>query len=134
MSVENNYVARHDKLVKYLDIVIEEASPEFARASMPLTENHKNGMNVAHGGAIFALADAAFGAAANSGRTVGVVNVTSSIEYLSPGRTGPLTAEATLERAGKRLVYYTVRVYDGERKLIAQCMATGYVTTAPLPE
>ena len=41
------YVRKHDKLVRYLDMCIEEASREYARVTMPITENHKNGMGVA---------------------------------------------------------------------------------------
>ena len=63
-----NYVAKHDKLMRHLQMSIESASRGYAKVSMPLTENHKNGMGVAHGGAIFALADVAFGAAAVVGR------------------------------------------------------------------
>ena len=51
------YVRKHDKLVRHLDMCIEEVSREYARVTMPITENHKNGMGVAHGGAIFSLAD-----------------------------------------------------------------------------
>ena len=79
------YVARHDRLVRHLQMRVETATPEFSRITMPLTENHKNGMGFAHGGAIFALADVAFGAAANAGRETGVVSLTSSIEFLRPG-------------------------------------------------
>lgn len=61
-----NYVAKHDKLMRHLQMTIESASRDYAKVSMPLTENHKNGMGVAHGGAIFSLADVAFGAAANA--------------------------------------------------------------------
>ena len=61
------YVRKHDKLVRHLDMCIEEVSREYARVTMPITENHKNGMGVAHGGAIFSLADVAFGCAANAG-------------------------------------------------------------------
>ena len=45
------YVRKHDKLVRHLDMCIEEVSREYARVTMPITENHKNGMGVAHGGA-----------------------------------------------------------------------------------
>ena len=47
------YVRKHDKLVRHLDMCIEEVSREYARVTMPITENHKNGMGVAHGGAIW---------------------------------------------------------------------------------
>ena len=47
-----NYVKKHDKLVRYLDMDIVEATPEYAKVTMPITENHKNGMGMAHGGAM----------------------------------------------------------------------------------
>ena len=39
-----NYVAKHDKLMRHLQMTIESASRDYAKVSMPLTENHKNGM------------------------------------------------------------------------------------------
>lgn len=134
MDVEANYVAKHDKLVRALQMKVEEVRPEYAKVSMPLTESHKNGMGVAHGGAIFALADVAFGAASNADRNYGVVNMSSSIEYLRPGRVGPLLAEARLVREGRHIVNYDVQIFDGEGNLIARCMTSGYVTNVPLPQ
>ena len=87
------YVRKHDKLVRHLDMCIEEVSREYARVTMPITENHKNGMGVAHGGAIFSLADVAFGCAANAGNDHGVVSLSTTIEYLRPGMVSPLKAE-----------------------------------------
>ena len=43
-----NYVAKHDKLMRHLQMTIESASRDYAKVSMPLTENHKNGMGVGH--------------------------------------------------------------------------------------
>ena len=68
-------------------------------------------MGFAHGGAIFALADVAFGAAANAGRETGVVSLTSSIEFLRPGKVGPLAAEARVVREGNHILSYDVCVY-----------------------
>ncbi|MDD4701450.1 MAG: PaaI family thioesterase [Desulfovibrio sp.] len=129
-----NYVKKHDKLVHYLQMDIETATPEYARVTMPLTENHKNGMGMAHGGAIFSLADVAFGAAANAGKDMGVVSLSTTIEFLRPGKTGPLVAEAHVVRNGQRIRSYTVKVFDGEGELIAQCMASGYQTDVLLPD
>ncbi|MDY0203275.1 MAG: PaaI family thioesterase [Desulfovibrio desulfuricans] len=129
-----NYVAKHDKLMHYLQMTIESASPEFARVSMPLTENHRNGMGCAHGGAIFALADVAFGAAANAGKDTGVVSLSTTIEFLRPGKSGPLVAEAHVVRRGQRIQNYDIKVFDGSGDLIAQCMAAGYQTDIQLPE
>lgn len=134
MDVDKNYIAKHDKLLRHLGIRLEEARPEYARAVMPLLEQHKNGMGAAHGGAIFALADMAFGAAANAGRVNGVVNMMSSIEYLRPGLKGPLKGEASLVREGGHIVNYDVHIYDSEGVLVARAMVSGYRTDVPLPE
>lgn len=134
MDPKENYVAKHDKLVSFLGMTIEEVSPDYARVSMPVTENHKNGMGVAHGGAIFALADAAFGAAANADRQYGVVNLVSSIEFLRPGKKGPLIGEARIVREGGHIISYDVKILDGEKNLIARAITSGYVTNVRLPE
>lgn len=129
----DNYVARHDRLVRHLQMEVQVATPEFSRVVMPITEHHKNGMGVAHGGAIFALADVAFGAAANAGRTTGVVSLTSSIEFLSPGRVSPLVGEASVVRAGHHVLSYDVRIFDGAGALVARAVSTGFITDTPLP-
>lgn len=134
MDVEVNYVARHDKLVKSMGMRVEAATPQYSKVSMPLREEHKNGMGVAHGGAIFALADVAFGAASNADREFGVVNQSTSIEYLMPGRVGPLVAEARALRLGRHIVSYVVQIFDGEGNMIAHSMTSGYVTSVPLPK
>ena len=134
MQHMENYVARHDRLVRHLQMEVEVATPEFSRVSMPISEHHKNGMGVAHGGAIFALADVAFGAAANAGRKNGVVSLTSSIEFLNPGRLSPLVGEARLVRAGHHVVSYDVRILDAEGGLVARAVSTGFVTDTPLPD
>ena len=128
-----NYVAKHDKLMRHLQMSIESASRGYAKVSMPLTENHKNGMGVAHGGAIFALADVAFGCAANAGNDHGVVSLSTTIEYLRPGMVSPLKAEARLVRNGAHVLTYDVNVYDGSGAHVAKCLATGFQTNVPLP-
>ncbi len=133
MDVDKNYITKHDKLLRLMQMKIEEATPEYARVTMPLLEQHKNGMGVAHGGAIFALADVAFGAASNADRDCGVVNMMSSIEYLRTGRVGPLMAEARAVRIGGHIANYDVQIFDGEGALIARAIVSGYLTDVPLP-
>lgn len=133
MDVDKNHITKHDKLLRLMQMKIEEATPEYARVTMPLLEQHKNGMGVAHGGAIFALADVAFGAASNADRDCGVVNMMSSIEYLRPGRVGPLMAEARAVRIGGHIANYDVQIFDGEGALIARAIVSGYLTDVPLP-
>lgn len=134
MKLEENYVVKHDKLVPLLGMKIESASPEFARVSMPIVEHHRNGMGAVHGGAIFALADVAFGAAANAERHTGVVSLCSSIEFLRAALKGPLVGEAHAIRIGGHIASYDVKIFDGEGILVARSMCTGYVTDLALPE
>lgn len=134
MDPEVNFIARHDHMVRTLGMKVEVATPEYAKVSMPLEEKHKNGMEAAHGGAIFALADVAFGAASNADRKYGVVNINSSIEYLLPGKVGPLVAEARALRLGGHIVSYLVQIFDGTGAMIAHATVTGYVTDQKLPD
>ena len=54
-----NPLAELDNMYKLLDMHVEEARPEYSRVTMPITQKVKNGMGIAHGGAIFTLADIA---------------------------------------------------------------------------
>ncbi|MDR2819164.1 MAG: PaaI family thioesterase [Desulfovibrio sp.] len=129
-----NYVEKHDKLMRYLGMSIDIARQGYAKVSMPLSENIKNGMGVAHGGAIFSLADVAFGAAVNAEAENCVVSLFTTIEFLRPGKTGPLTAEANVTRAGQHVQSYDVKVFDGSGELVAKCMASGFQTDIPLSQ
>lgn len=129
----DNFVAKNDKLMRLLNITIEEAREDYARASMPLTKDNINGMGMAHGGAIFSLADIAFGSAANAGKHHCVVSLTSHMEFLRPGSAGPLVAEARLVRGGQHVMNYEANVFDANEILIAKCLATGFRTTLPHP-
>lgn len=129
-----NYVQKHDRLMRHLGMTIEVATPEHSRVTMPIAEHNRNGMGVAHGGAIFALADVAFGCAANAGRRCGVVSLNSTIEFLRPGTVSPLVAEAHVVRAGKRILNYDVQVRDSSGALVARCVCSGFQTDIPLPD
>lgn len=133
MGVEDNYVAKNDRMMRYLRIQIEEVSHEYARATMPLFHDNENGEGFAHGGAIFTLADVAFGAAANDNKTCSLVSLSMTIEYLSPGKVSPLLAEARAVRLGGKIESYEVNVHDGAGSHVARVLCTGYQTRHPLP-
>lgn len=122
-----NIVAEKDRLMRHLGITLEEVREDYARAIMPITDSNINGMGIAHGGAVFSLADIAFGAAANAGTQDGaVVSLSSHIEFLRAGRRSPLKAEARLVRGGRSIVVYEVDVSDAEGTLLARCSASGF--------
>ncbi|MDR1857382.1 MAG: PaaI family thioesterase [Desulfovibrio sp.] len=128
-----NYVSDHDKLVRLMGMTIESVTTESARVTMPLLEQHRNGMGMAHGGTIFSLADVAFGAAANAETSTAVVSLNTTIQYLRAGQSSPLVAVSHLIRGGSHIVTYDVEVFDGSGALIAKCLCTGYHTNFPLP-
>ncbi|MEC8641641.1 MAG: hotdog fold thioesterase, partial [Pseudomonadota bacterium] len=55
-----------------LGMEIVETGPDFAIVGMTLGARHLNGFGIAHGGALFALADTAFAHACNSENIVTV--------------------------------------------------------------
>ena len=82
-----------------------------------------NGFGVIHGGAIFTLADQAFGIAANS-QGEGQVAISACIRYLAPA-TGQLEAVARLVDENEETSVYEVQVF-AEGRVVAVFMGTGY--------
>lgn len=132
--MDQNYELSHDRALKFFQIDVECASREFARVRMPLTPEHLNAFGMAHGGCICALADTAFGVAANAGSVHPVVTMSLCVNFLRPGAHGPLVAEAKLTHAGNHALGYNITVLNQNDELIATAMACGYITHEPLPD
>lgn len=126
------HIENRDTFGRHLGITIVEAHEGYAKASMPLDERHKNGVGLAHGGAMFALADIAFAAAANASLGNAVLNVSTAASYIKAGTAGPLEAEAKAVSSGRRMVVYEVRVRDARGVLLSQFQITGYRTDTPM--
>lgn len=82
-----------------------------------------NALGMAHGGAIFSLADQAFALAANS-RGDPQVAISASITYLRPGR-GDLVARARKVEENRTTSVYEVQVLQGDA-VIAIFQGIGY--------
>ncbi|MEM3382823.1 MAG: hydroxyphenylacetyl-CoA thioesterase PaaI [Nitrososphaerales archaeon] len=115
-----------DKFSKFMGIQLLELREGYSKMAMTVTENMLNFHNMAHGGAIFALADAAFAAASNShGQTS--VALCMNINYRSPANKGMrLVAECFEESLGKRTALYRIEVRSDDGKLIALSQGTVY--------
>ncbi|MFZ8849097.1 MAG: hotdog fold thioesterase [Thermoproteota archaeon] len=121
-------VIKEDNYSRFLGIKCLEIKKGYAKYSMVVNENMINFHNVAHGGAIFSLADAAFAAASNS---EGIRSLALVVEicYRRPVHVGEeIIAEAKEESGGKRTAVYSIRVYNKEGETIALCQATVYRT------
>jgi acyl-CoA thioesterase len=109
-----------------------ELRPGFARTCLSLDKRHLNSVGVVQGGAIFTLADFAFGAASNSAGRV-AVGINASITFIKAAQTGTLYAEAVEESRTKRLSHCRVRITDDAGELIAVFQGTAYVKQESFP-
>jgi acyl-CoA thioesterase len=105
-----------------LGMEIVEARPGYAKVVMDAT-GKENFLGVAHGGAIFALADQAFAAAANRGDVLQVA-VSVHIHYLAPAK-GKLEAVGRLTGETDTYSHILVEVKSGER-LVATFEGVAY--------
>lgn len=101
---------RGDPFGKFMGITPLKIEEGYSLMTMTVGENMSNFHGIAHGGAIFTLADAASAAANNSyGIKSAALNV--NIIYLSAVEAGMrLLAEAREENQGDRIRLYHIRV------------------------
>ncbi|MFI7532426.1 hydroxyphenylacetyl-CoA thioesterase PaaI [Streptosporangium sp. NPDC049376] len=103
-------------MCRSLGITVEEVSVGRARLRMRISEDMLNGHNLAHGGYLFLLADAAFAYAGNARGPVTLAQ-SAQITFLRPAEAGEELLAEAVERAryGRQGVYdVTVRRPCGE--------------------
>lgn len=104
-----------DPATNAMGMQLVSITPGQAVLTMKVRDDQLNGHRMAHGGAIFTLADSAFAFACNSYNQI-VVAQTNTINYITPGQPGEtLRAEAReVSRTGRSGVYdVTVLGEDG---------------------
>ncbi len=117
-----------------LGIRLLELKEGFARVEMEVKEEHENIFGYAHGGAIFALIDAAFELAGNSRGEVSVA-LNMNVTYTSPAKRGDLLrAEAKEVNTTRKTGLYEIKVFNQEQKLVASCSALVYRTGRRIDE
>lgn len=121
-----------DQFAKHAGIELVAVEPGRATARMTLQPMHWNGVRIAHGGALFTLADFAFAAASNSHGTVAVA-INASISFLKASSAGTLTAEAREVAKNFKLGSYVVEVKDEQGELIAIFQGMVYRKQDPIP-
>ena len=125
------YINEKNALARLLGIEVTEIGDGAATCVMKVRDDHMNPFGTVNAGATYALAEAAFGAAANAHGQI-TVAVNLSIAYLNPATGGTLTARAEELSAGGRMATYAVRVHDEAGVLVADVQAMGYRTKKPL--
>ena len=114
-------------------IKLVELAPGAATCTMLIRDEHRNLFGSVNAGAIYTLAETAFGAAANGHGTVALA-VNLSIVYLKPAMDGTLTAKAQEISAGGHMATYSVKVYDDTDEIVADVQAMGYRMKKSLEE
>ena len=104
--------------------VIDAVANGYARCSLTLGQEHMNSLGVPMGGAVFTLADFAFGVASNFDRDV-FVSRSAQIHFLAPARGKTLYAEASEIRSGRRTCLFSVAVTDDEGTDVAYVTVSG---------
>lgn len=125
MEYKSKQLVIRDKFAEYNGIELLEISEGKAKAKMVIQPHHLNGFNIVHGGAIFTLADFAFGAASNSHGTM-AVSINASISFVKPARKGTLIAEAQEISLHPKLGSYTIHIIDEQNEIIAIFQGMAY--------
>jgi acyl-CoA thioesterase len=114
-----------DQYAKLSGIELVSVTPGHAVARMPVQPCHLNALGVVQGGAIFTLADLAFGAACNS-RGLVALAINASITFMKAVTTGTLTAEVRELSFNPKLGAYTVNITDEQNNLVAVFQGLAY--------
>ncbi|NTU93027.1 MAG: PaaI family thioesterase [Chlorobiaceae bacterium] len=117
---------KNDRFAQLLGIEILEVSPGYALLELKIEDKHKNGINIVQGGAIFTLADYAFGVASNADGST-TVGINASISYFKAPTGGYIRAEARAESTGKKICGYKVAIQDEDGSLVATFSGLGYI-------
>lgn len=137
MSIDQDSARRQwDKekshFVALLDLHLESVGHGRATMRMPYRAEISNGTGAVHGGAIVSLCDTVFYIALASlyGRDQETTTAALQCNFLAPALPPhDLVAEATVLKAGRRIVYGEVHVRSGE-KLVAHA-TLNFLNTYP---
>jgi len=108
-----------DKASHALGIEMDVNGVGTANARMLIRDDMVNGLNVCHGGLVFALADTAFAFACNAYNNQSFA-ASCQIEFMRPAKLGDeLLAIASEDYRGRRSGYYTVKIQNQRDEAVA---------------
>ena len=123
------HLMEQDHFARHVGVIVEEATPEYSRVSMPLGENQRNGVNLAHGGAIFTLADLAFAAWPTLGPNLWRLTPRRRFRFCVAAAMGRWLPRAGIRHSGRTLLTVDVDVRDADGVLLATAICTGCRTS-----
>ena len=124
-----------DKYANFLGIVLDELTDDTVQMHMQVREDMLNWFDRPHGGAIYALADAAFSVLGNNTNNLSVALDCSITYHASPDSGRILIVEGEILSSTGRTVACLFKVYvekEGMRMLVATMLSVGYRTGKPI--
>ncbi|MBL8340765.1 MAG: methylmalonyl Co-A mutase-associated GTPase MeaB [Rubrivivax sp.] len=122
------HLAASDPFARATGILCVRGGPGEAEVAVTLRPEHINFNGTCHGGVIFALADTAFGLAANSRGTV-AAGIDAHITYQQAAAVGEtLSARAHEVSRGRKLAVYRVDVSRSDGRPVSSFTGTVYLT------
>jgi acyl-CoA thioesterase len=110
---------KDDKASHALGMEMQITGVGTASVRMTIRDDMVNGLDVCHGGLVFALADSAFAFACNA-YNVQTFAASCQVEFLRPALLGDaLHATASEDHRGRRSGYYTVKIHNQRNELVA---------------
>lgn len=114
-----------DKYAVMTGVELEELTDEYSLASLTLSDIHMNANGVIMGGAIFTLADFAFGTLSNNIHKP-TVSQQVSINFLGAPKGKKLFAKAVCKKNGIRTIVINIDITDNTGRAVAQFIGTGF--------
>ena len=129
------FLEAHDRFAAHNGITVEDADYDYGKVSLAFEDHVKNSLDMLHGGALFTLADMAFGLASNFGQEDGtMISTNATISYMKSAKTctmmtassrsTPSTSSVCTRtiRSTKRIRRSTVPVWSTTAVPAAACM------------
>ena len=106
---------------KFIGLKVLDAGKNYAELMLPVKKETINGNGVLHGGMYYTLCDLAASAVLEANNKEGYFYVTHdlNVSVLSSVSSGTVKARAELMKAGKRMAFVEVRVYNDKEDLLA---------------
>ena len=124
-------LAARDPFAKSLGIRCLDAGPGRATVSFDIGDAHLNFNGTCHGGAIFTLADTAFGLASNSHGAI-AAGIDAHITYHVAAQRGDVLSATAVEVSRlRKIAVYRIDVTRADGTLVSGFTGTVYVTTRP---
>ncbi len=124
-----------DNYAKFLGIVLDELTDDTIQMHMQLREDMLNWFKQPHGGAIYALADAAFSVLGNNTNNLSVALDCSITYHASPDSGTMLIVEGETLSTTRRTAAFLFNVYmekEATRTLVATMKSVSYRTGKPI--